>query len=285
IAFVDPTTLQGANNFPTANLGIILSGQGQAFGVSSASSVQLIGQGVVVQGYPVLLKINPAEKLFEFPSTFGTSWTSHSVAKSNGIPFTQQAGVDSVRITITTDKDITVDAWGSLTTPLGTHNVLRQKEHAITTQQVEVHTTGPFPPAGWYPYPAFDQTDSTLKYNFLANGVGFPVMEIDTNLVDGNVDVTWLIETPQVGLNEFTKTTDPRVFPNPAGDNLFIGLDKNTDAIIEVYDLQGKMVLQTEAKGVVAQLNVSKLEKGIYVYKVKAKDGSFAAQGKFVISR
>ncbi|MDP2387019.1 MAG: T9SS type A sorting domain-containing protein [Bacteroidota bacterium] len=283
ITFVDPATLPGANEFPTSNLGIVISGQGYAFAESSASDLKMVGQGADFQGNPLLFKLNPAERIFQFPSTMGTAWSGTSVASSNAIPFPNPP-VDSARITITTTKDASVDAWGSLTTPMGVYNVIRQKEIIHTQQDVEVYMVGPFPPAGWYPYAAGSTTDSSIKFTYIANGIGFPLMEIDSTS-DGNVDVTWLITTPQVGLNEFSKVADTRVFPNPASDNLFIKLEKSTSVSVEIYDLQGKLVQQLETKGAVAQVNVSKLEKGLYVYKVTANDGSFATQGKFVVTR
>lgn len=283
VYFVDPATLPNYASFPSSNLGIIITGQGTAYAVKNSSSLEIIGQEAFVQGQNIAASVNPSERILPFPSTFITNWNNTSVAASPAIPIPGVAGIDSGRVTITKTKNVIVDAWGTLLTPISTtpFNVIRQKESISTDQNLEVHTTGPLPPAGWYPYQ--NTTTTSTSFLYWANGIGFPIMQADSADA-GNVDITWLIQT-EVGLKEAMAQKDLRVFPNPANDNVYIMLDENKGVTINVYDIQGKQVLSTKANGAVAQVNIISLEKGMYVYTVETEEGTAVGKGKFVISR
>ncbi len=280
---VDPNTLPAFGQFPTSNLGIVFRGA-TAYSFLSANSLSIVGQAIEFQGQSYPLGVSPTETIIDFPANYGDAYTDSSVS-SGQFSYTAQAGIDSARVKSTKVKLVSIDAWGSLIIPFGTFNVIRIKEDISQYDTIDIHTPGfpPFLPPSWNNF----QTDETITthYSYWANGIGYPVMEVDSLLATGEVNVTWLLQTPQVGLNEFAKNTDTKVFPNPASDNVFIRLEKNTEVSVEVYDLQGKLVQQTNTKGAVVQVNVSKLEKGLYVYKVTANDGSYATQGKIVVSR
>lgn len=280
---VDPNTLPAFGQFPTSNLGIVFNGA-TAYTELSANDLRIIGQAIVLQGQSYPIAVSPAEKIIDFPANYGDAYTDSSVAFGQ-FEYTAQPGIDSVRVKSTKVKQVSIDAWGSLIIPFGTFNVIRIKEEINQKDTIDIHTSGfpPFVPPSWSNFQATE--DISTHFSYWANGIGFPVMEVDSLVATGEVNVTWLLQTPQVGLNEFTKNTDTKVFPNPASDNVFIRLGKNTEVLVEIYDLQGKLVQQVNSKGAVVQVNVSKLEKGLYVYKVTANDGSYASQGKIVVSR
>jgi hypothetical protein len=64
-----------------------------------------------------------------------------------------------------------------------------------------------------------------------------------------------------------------RFYPNPAADFLFIDNIDGESLSAEVYDLQGRKLLSFEIlSGDKPQINISDLEKGLYVLKIIAKE-------------
>ena len=70
------------------------------------------------------------------------------------------------------------------------------------------------------------------------------------------------------------------VYPNPFNDNLNISTQEN--GVVYFYDLSGKSVSTSSLMKGSNSLNKSSLEKGIYLYQVKGKDGSTIASGKII---
>jgi hypothetical protein len=70
------------------------------------------------------------------------------------------------------------------------------------------------------------------------------------------------------------------VFPNPTQDNLNINIavDKETDFVLEVKDVTGKLVMEQKAHfskdNPQHQLNISSLSKGIYFLEIISDDGN-----------
>lgn len=60
--------------------------------------------------------------------------------------------------------------------------------------------------------------------------------------------------------------TDFRLYPNPAGTNVFVKTEPGT--MITIYSITGNIVIQTRAVESIVGIDVSKLSKGMYVVKV-----------------
>lgn len=69
-----------------------------------------------------------------------------------------------------------------------------------------------------------------------------------------------------------------RVFPNPAGDFLYISADKNYQ--INIYDTTGKLIMKTSFAN--KKVNVSNLEKGLYIALVSDPENMKAKAFKIV---
>jgi hypothetical protein len=82
------------------------------------------------------------------------------------------------------------------------------------------------------------------------------------------------------GINNFSEKTI-RVYPNPAREFIvFDVVDIAGSAIAEIFDIQGKMVLEQRLSGN-KQISVSNLSKGLYIYKVL--NGGINFTGKLII--
>jgi hypothetical protein len=72
-----------------------------------------------------------------------------------------------------------------------------------------------------------------------------------------------------------------RFYPNPAADFLFIDNIDGESLSAEVYDLQGRKLLSFEIlSGDKPQINISDLEKGLYVLRVVGKVEKVCVFGK-----
>lgn len=111
---------------------------------------------------------------------------------------------------------------------------------------------------------------ATVRWDSLGSGmIGVVVYNSlscgDTSILNVNIG--------SVGLTELTKTWGLNVYPNPAKNILNISLQKLPEATqIELYDIQGKLVLQQELK-LTQQLDIEKLTAGVYILKIGAWSG------------
>ena len=66
-------------------------------------------------------------------------------------------------------------------------------------------------------------------------------------------------------------TTDIKIYPNPASEFIYFELTNNTtNSTVEIFDVQGRMVLSQEISGK-QQISVSHLDRGLYIYKLLQK--------------
>jgi len=79
-------------------------------------------------------------------------------------------------------------------------------------------------------------------------------------------------------------TLKANAFPNPATEVLNLELNEVFTGVIWVYDLSGKKILETNISGTQAQLNISSLASGNYIYRLMNENTIFA-QGKFVVAK
>ena len=79
-------------------------------------------------------------------------------------------------------------------------------------------------------------------------------------------------------------TLKANVFPNPSTEVLNLELNEEFTGVIWVYDYSGRKILETNISGIQAQLNISTLSSGNYIYKLMNENTIFA-QGKFVVAK
>jgi hypothetical protein len=75
-----------------------------------------------------------------------------------------------------------------------------------------------------------------------------------------------------VGMTE-NEALSLHVYPNPAGNQLFVESDMNGQATIRLYDSRGRVVLTATATETRTQLNTEALSNGIYLLEVMSTDG------------
>lgn len=67
-------------------------------------------------------------------------------------------------------------------------------------------------------------------------------------------------------------TTGPRVYPNPAYNEMTVEINSNLVSTIEIVDVSGRVVIALSGKENINKVNVSHLAGGLYYVKVKSQD-------------
>ncbi len=135
--------------------------QGFTFYKNSDAAFEELGSGYMVQGFPLPVRYDVPEKIYQFPATPGDQWNSAS-AFALTLPSLGYYGTLHVRHS-------TVDGWGMLTTPYGTFQTLRVKSEVTVYDTVHIDSLG----AGF----SIDRVIN--EYRWLANGQGVPVLQIN----------------------------------------------------------------------------------------------------------
>ncbi|MFC0604524.1 FG-GAP-like repeat-containing protein [Winogradskyella pulchriflava] len=124
---------------------------------------------------------------------------------------------------------------------------------------------------------------------YLSQNSSIETFGVGDNTTVENVKVTWpsgvvdvfnnvtsnqlftITEGITLSSNDFENDSKLKVL-NPVNDFVYIGTDKTISKLI-IYDLQGKIILDTEILGSDTKINVSNLTSGIYIGKLEFIDG------------
>lgn len=79
---------------------------------------------------------------------------------------------------------------------------------------------------------------------------------------------------------EAQKTNSLLIFPNPAHEYFFIRLEKDGNAEVDIYDLNGKLIFQKDLLRPQTRINIDDFPGGVYFVLVKTSDGIY--QNKLV---
>lgn len=283
LTFTNPAWTPNAASFPSSNLAVIFSPQFGNPGVSyldnSPSGLWILGEG----DQTTMIDYTPDQLLIPFPATYGTNYTntySYTVKQ----PYTGFPGIDSVMFKETTSQNGNFDAWGNLTTPLGTFATIRSKNLEVMTDSIWIHSTGPFPPAGW----TFSQAskDTTYRYSWWASGVGFPLAQMDSSRTGGIMEADWLQASPATtSITPFAPQNGVSLYPNPASSFVNIVIPNGDANMITIYDASGRAVRTMELREKYTLISTSDLPAGMYFYATTGEGMSTSYRGKFTINK
>jgi hypothetical protein len=229
-----PSEGMSAFQFPTATYMIKQTDNAEFyFRNTNNQTLQLgfTGEAPGGLGINILAKYVPPQIDKQTPMSYGDQLSSST---SIDIPFSSSIipdsilnqlpiRPDSIRISATFAIETNVDAWGKLTIPGGTYDVLRQKRTTIANRKLEIKAGLSF----WidvtsaFPLPGITGLDTTVVYEFWSNvakeaiaivSVSEPQSTQATSVqfkADSNV-ITSAYTKPT------TKTGNIHAYPNPA---------------------------------------------------------------------
>ena len=282
-SFVNPASLPGSSDFPGSNLAIDGNlTSPDIFLNNSTNKVEILGLNGDFGFGTMSLKFNPTQTFLNFPTTFSSTFNG---AAQTSMKFPGQAPVDSIKVIITIIHSSDIDGWGTITTPAYSNvNSLRQKYteiHVDSTFMKSFGTWSMVPTTQQKPNPGYD---TTIYYRWFSNTQKGSIAEIRTDQNDVVIDAKYLLST-QIGINESSSIkNEVNIFPNPAGEKIFINGVTTLSKII-VFDAAGRLVENTLIKKPISSISVSGYENGLYFFHVVDMNGTVLKNGKFSVAR
>lgn len=204
--------------------------------------------------YPGYIQMRAPVQFFDLAATssgFLTAFPTGNLPGASQLPFI----ADSLRIRMSTSRLDAIDAFGNLTIPGGTFEVLREKRTRYREQRID----GKIAPLGWLDvtdltltyYPtAYLGVDTLVTYYFWSNQSKEPIAICFTdNSQLRVVKVQYKnIQASTTALKKEELAIPVSVYPNPAGEVLHLrtgdlALDNYR---LSVYDLLGREIVHKE---------------------------------------
>jgi PKD repeat protein len=169
---VDPTTTPGSADFPNATYAL---GDTDSYFYLEETTDAIYQIGLyadfIGMGNPMAIHLNPTSKIFEIPTTYNTAYTDDwgfnvTIEDPSGT-----AGVDSVRTSSTTSREVIFDGYGSISTPDGTYECLREKIYDTNTTTLEGLTL-----FGWIEIQ--NETTMDTSYSWYAQEASGPLVSV-----------------------------------------------------------------------------------------------------------
>lgn len=183
-------------------------------------------------------------------------------------------GVDSSLAKSNVQVSINADAWGILTIPGGTFDVLRLRQTSFIRDSVYYYSSG----GNW----TFDdiQFDTTVTDFFYTKNIGASLLTIRERPGIGITNVNFL---KGFFINSTESVLQPKLtcFPQPASTSLFIDSEKPYRT--ELTDLQGRVLFTYVLQSGVQQLPIPQMEAGIYLLRCFEPNGEWAGVQKIIL--
>ena len=272
-------------------MGLTVSSQPDVWQFLNKSSVGLfvVGQTMIQQAQQIEMAYTAT--IITFPSTMGTTF-SGSWSGQIAQVFIGQLGIDSARVTRGATTSSVIDAWGNLTTPLGTFASLRQNVNETTVDTTWILQSGtwsiidPFTASliGVQPI-AFDTTNTARWWTDNAASK-FPLLEMNYDN-SGTVNrVSWQKSSPTVGLSELKVLSDFNVYPNPAKDVVTFATNVANNSEIVIMDITGKTIKTITFNTTKQAIDVSEFDSGIYFYTIRDRvSGKVLHNNKIIVTK
>lgn len=228
------------------------------FTKNSSSKLEEIGYGVTFSGLPFPIQYDDKKTIYEFPLAYGDS-VSDSYSFSVSVPSLGYLGEEGTRT-------YEVDGWGTLTSPFGVFDVIRTRIESNFVDSIYIDSSEI----------GISIPRSTVTYEWLAEDMGVPVLQITTELglvtsviYQDSLQITTSIAETKQELGDFT------IYPQPASDLINIQLDHTYSSPFSVfiYDLSGKEVIRENFSNTrLISVNTSFLNAGVYMIEIKLDD-------------
>jgi hypothetical protein len=264
ISVLNPSNTPHGMVHPSADVSILMD-TNFLYLSKTNNELSLVG----VNNVPIYSQFSPLPLNYGFQSS--SSYTS--LDSLVGIPTSLcqlYLGVpcDSVYFKQVSSVAWNVDAFGDVILPSGTYSSLRLKKIELGIDSVYVHVNGV-----WYADTANSGVvDTSLEYTWWTNDVSmyFRILEIDYTNNTTN-DVVFLTQ-PQVSSVINLSAENFNVYPIPATDFLTVEAENNELTILNLVDLNGKLILNKQFN-TSTNLDLSYLAKGIYYLNLNTDEG------------
>lgn len=219
---------------------------------NKATRFSIVGLGASFNGYEIPARFDSPDVLYNFPLTFGDCDTSEAAFEIN-IPGFGYYGENRYRIN-------TVDGWGVLYLPSDTFEVIRVVSKVVYTDSIFLDTIG-------YGY-QFSRTET--EYKWLSDAYSIPVLQIIKS--NQSTRVRYFDTVDYTGINQMSQAAAMNLYPNPAGDIIYIAHRFGSSADYSVYDVSGRNVMNGMLTPDCNYIQVAGLTPGIYFLRLYEGD-------------
>jgi hypothetical protein len=187
----------------------------------------------------VFSPVEPNEEFLVFPYEYGYQGNEtfhYDFAAEVSLP-----GIDSMKMRRTIDKYSLVDAWGAMTVPMGTYDVLRVHETRDYTDTIWAKVAI----FGWQVFSVEEGGEERYLWWSDDPEVGYVLVNLNIDPGTGEVTDSEFMAAPQmVGLKDMDGGQDIIVFPNPFTDKMRVL--NNTGKVLSYFltDLTGKVLMK-----------------------------------------
>ena len=94
-----------------------------------------------------------------------------------------------------------------------------------------------------------------------------------------------ITEFPSVSVEQSGESTRIYMYPNPARDMVSVNGIDQPGSVITFYDMVGKEVKFVQLEGLNTQLDISKLNRGVYLYRITSPENVQIQTGKLMIAK
>ncbi|NQT76859.1 MAG: T9SS type A sorting domain-containing protein [Bacteroidetes bacterium] len=277
--FVDPASTPFAADFPTSNMTVVgLMDSAYIYTTRNSFVYQIDGLAGTYDIFEnVVAPFEPPEIMFSFPLNYLDSMQQTIVVDVTIA--SPEPPADSLRLKVVSELDSKVDAWGTLTTPVNTYDVLRKREIRIATDTIWMKLLG------FWLY-VESNTDISINYKYMANDVGYPVMEFSVDTAGTEYsNINYHLDAG-VGESELYLIEDLvfSIYPNPASTEVYCRMrSAGLEGVILIYDMTGRQFHSLPLNSTQQlKIDVSTYPPGLYQLVLKS-DGKGVSTKKFVV--
>jgi hypothetical protein len=277
--FVDPAATPFAGSFPASNMVMIgIMDSVYLYTIRNSFHFKMDGFAGVFAGFDdLVVPFMPPEILMNFPMNYLDSLEQtviQDVKIKSDEPF-----VDSLRYKLVNDIITVVDAWGNLTTPISSYEVLRIKQTRIVTDSIWMKV-------GFFWVFLETSTNASLNYRYVANDAGYAVLEFQSDTAGTEYSGIRYLLDETVSLPDPISLPVVSVFPNPANSEITFSWNDFRSGNISIYDPTGRMlIMETFSHSRQLKPDIGKLNGGLYFYQLQFFHSPEKQAGRFLISR
>jgi hypothetical protein len=223
-----------------------------------------VGFGVTLNGFPIAVRYDDIDIIYDFPVQYGNVDSSTS-GFSISIP---DLGSASSQVT----RNSTVDGYGTLMTPYGEFQTLRMKTFITRRDSVFIDTAGQGVPV----YREF------TEYAWLGKDFGLPLLKVTEEGLLVTVSYIDSVRTSFSDIGEQqAQDYNLVIFPNPCKDYLSVHYELKDveDLRLSIISLYGtevyKVVLNNQSPGLynrIININAEGIVPGVYLLRFETRN-------------
>jgi Secretion system C-terminal sorting domain len=236
------------------------------------SQLKQIGSGYIINGTPLPFQYTSPDIVYTLPLTYNHT-DSCDFQFGLQIPGVGYYGEKGHRVN-------SVEGSGTVITPYGTFSALKVKSVITSVDTLFISSFG---------FGSNIPRPTRIEYKWLTNGKKIPVIQLNGNLIGGNVSITEVDYIDNVQTTDVADLNKPSIsymaiWPNPTAlqSKISFDLKQNEKVDISLYNIEGKKISDLYSQNYLpglhsVSINASdlKLSSGIYFIKTLTSNTAF----------